>query len=343
MQSKQSGMNRVILLGLFIISLSLFTYQVALTRLYSAILSYHYVFLTTSFAILGVGIGSILAYRDRARLRNRIGTDPGKVMRYFNKGAFLLSCGLITVFLLIYVQPFVDSLFIYILLGIIPFVISGYLYAMLFKAWPAISGKLYFADLIGAGAGSVLTVSLLDSLGMFQTLIVICILPAAVALLLPTAHKKLRIAEWALPAILILCLFLPTQTVNRIETNFYALLNNTGKTYGEMARGGLEPEIIFSRWDSFARTDLIRLEAVSEVKFLTIDGAANAPMYVFDGDADNLDHFKGNNGFIPFVTGENTRSLIIGAGGGRGVLYALAAGSTHIAAVEINAASVEAV
>ncbi|HBR35300.1 MAG TPA: hypothetical protein DD734_11750, partial [Firmicutes bacterium] len=39
------------LVSVFLISISLFVYQVVLTRLYSAVLSYHYVFLTTSFAI----------------------------------------------------------------------------------------------------------------------------------------------------------------------------------------------------------------------------------------------------------------------------------------------------
>jgi len=342
MQDGKSNIDGRILLCLFIISLSLFTFQVTMTRLYSAILSYHYVFLTTSLAILGVGIGSVLAYWDKRRLKNIIGTGSGSVMRHFNRGSFVLSCGFIVVFLLIYVQPFVDSLMIYTILGFIPFVISGYLYALLFKAWSVFSGKLYFADLIGAGTGSIVIILLLDHMGMFKTVLLVCTLPLLSAFLLPVVNKKLKIAEYAVSLFLIAGLFLPGQTVGAIETNFYALLNNTGKTYGEMARSGLGPEIIFSRWDSFARTDLIELEDVPEVKFLTIDGAANAPMYAFDGDASNLDHFKRNNGYLPFTIGRTNSSLIIGAGGGRGVLYALAAAGTDIAVVEINAASVEA-
>ena len=73
-QSKR--LNITIMLSVFIISVSLFTYQIILTRLYSAILFHHYVFLTTSFAVLGVGVGSIFAYMDRVRLKKIAAAGP---------------------------------------------------------------------------------------------------------------------------------------------------------------------------------------------------------------------------------------------------------------------------
>ena len=344
LQNKKT--NTAILLSVFIISLSLFTYQIILTRLYSAILFHHYVFLTTSFAILGVGVGSIFAYMNRDRLKRIIGTDPAqpeKIMAQINKWSLILSCGFVCVFVLIYIQPFVDNLMVYIALGVIPFVISGYLFSVLFKMWSQISGKLYFADLIGAGAGSVVIVFLLDNFGMFTTAVLICLLPLIAALILPVANKKLRTAQYVIPALLVAAMFLPAQTANNVETNFYALLNNTGKTFGNMQRNGLSPQIVFSRWDSFARTDLIEIPSIPELKILTIDGSANAPMYAFDGNLEDMERFRVNTGYVPFAAGESGRTLIIGAGGGRGVLYALAAGSRDIVAVEINPASIEAV
>jgi predicted membrane-bound spermidine synthase len=345
MRNNAQTVNRAVLPCVLLISLSLFAYQVSLTRLYSAILSHHYVFFTTSFAILGVGIGSVVAYKHRIRLDRIIGADSlltRKLAISVNKWAFALSCAFACVFVLIYTQPFIDNLVIYIILGIIPFVFSGYFFSMLFRACPQISGKLYFADLAGAGAGSILIVLFLDHLGMFRTVVLICLLPLIAAAVLP-GGGKLKLVQYLLSAILAIGMFLPAQTVTMIETNFYALLNNTGKTYGEMQRSGLEPEIVFSRWDSFARTDLIEMEDMPQVRILTIDGSANAPMYAFDGNAGNLDHFKPNAGFIPFAIAESNDTLIIGAGGGRGVLYALAAGSQNISAVEINPASIEAV
>ena len=345
LKNKREKLNIGVLLSLFVISLSLFTYQVTLTRLYSAILSYHYVFLTTSFAVLGLGIGSIVAYRDRVRLNKVMGgnpVQPKEMMRQVNKGAFILSCAFSAVFILLYIQPFIDALAVYMLLGIIPFVISGYLYSILFKFWAKISGKLYFADLIGAGVGSVIIVFALDNLGMFQTVVLICVLPAVIPIISSIMQKKLDGVGFILPIFLLAAMFLPNQAVRDIEINFYALLNNSGKAFGEMQRSGLVPEIVFSRWDSFARTDLIKLGQVPEVKIITIDGSANAPMYVFDGNIDSLYVFKENTGYIPFAVGESAKTLVIGAGGGRGVLYALASGSEDIVAVEINPASIEA-
>lgn len=346
MQNRMSNGGGGVLFGVFILSVSLFTYQVALTRLYSAILSHHYVFLTTSFAILGVGVGSVLAYRDRARLGKIIGSDPApteKILEQVGLWSFILSGGFVLVFVLIYLQPFVDNLFIYIVLGIIPFVISGYLFSTLFRLLPQISGKLYFADMIGAGAGSAAIVFLLNGFGMYRTAVLICLLPLLVAnTFYSVACNKRKIAQLTATLLMAICVFLPAHTTSAIEQNFYALLNNEGKTFGEMQRAGHQPEIVFSRWDSFARTDLIRMPNIPELKILTIDGSANAPMYAFDGSPETLARFTVNTGYIPFEIGPSDRALIIGAGGGRGVLYALASGSTEIAAVEINPASIQA-
>ena len=343
---KKPNTTITILLSIFMISLALFTYQVALTRLYSAILSYHYVFLTTSVAILGLGIGSVWAYRERARVKGIFSADTvlqDKIMLLAHKCSFILSCGLIAVFALIFVQPFADSPMICIVLGIVPFVIAGYLYALLFKAWPQISGKLYFADLIGAGAGSIIIVALLNNMGMLKTVLLICLLPLAVTLILPTANKRLRAVKYAIAILLAVCLLMPMRYVNSIEANFYGAFGNAGKQYGDMKRAGLAPEIVFSRWNSFSRTDLIKVDTIPGEMYLIIDGGATAPMFEFDGNIHNLEKFKNDNGFIPFAVGDNEKTLLIGVGGGLDVLYALAAGSKDITAVEINTASIEAV
>lgn len=48
---------------IFFVSLSLFIYQTLLTRLFSAVLSYSFVFVVVSFAILGSGLGGILNHK----------------------------------------------------------------------------------------------------------------------------------------------------------------------------------------------------------------------------------------------------------------------------------------
>ena len=345
-EKSDRSMSVTVPISIFIVSLSLFTYQVTLTRLYSAILAYHYVFLTTSVAILGLGIGSVWAYQAKVNSNSTFGAGlllPAEMPLRINQWALLLSCGFVASFVLIYIRPFAGNLTICIVLGIIPFIISGYLYAMLFKAWPQASGKFYFADLIGGGLGSVLIVSLLNQAGMFKTVVLICLLPLTITFIHPLSNKMLKTVEYVIPILLAACLFLPMQTVNRIEIGFYSLFSDSAKEYGVFERAGLSPEIVFSKWDSFSRTDLMRLESVPDSMFLILDGGATAPMFEFDGDVRNLEKFKTDNGYIPFAVGDPDNVLLIGVGGGLDVLYALAAGVEHILAVEINTASIEAV
>jgi len=52
-----------LLLGaIFLISFSLITFEITLSRMLSVLLSYHYVFFVLSFALLGLGIGGIFVH-----------------------------------------------------------------------------------------------------------------------------------------------------------------------------------------------------------------------------------------------------------------------------------------
>lgn len=350
-EAKNTGSKITTLLSIFFLSVSLFVYQVVLTRLYSAVLSYHYVFLTTSFAILGLGVGSIFAYKLRKKNKKvsskeksakGLGTQDN-IMEQVNTGSIILAVSYIAVFTLNYLLPYVSGLLIYIILGTIPFLIGGYLFSILFTEFSKVSGRLYFADLIGSGAGSLAVIFLLDNAGMLRTIIIICAIAVVPALILPAKTKTVKAAGYILPVIFIAGLFLPGQYIRTIEKNFNGILNNPNKTFGSIQQSGLSPEIAFSKWNAFSRTDLIKISNEANEMILTIDGSANAPMFKFDGNVGSLEKFKVDTGFLPFTIGNNNKTLLIGPGGGRDVLYALAGGSKDITAVEINKSSIEAV
>ncbi|MGE5632385.1 MAG: hypothetical protein ACM3TR_15005 [Caulobacteraceae bacterium] len=201
------------------------------------------------------------------------------------KGSIILSGSYIVVFGLNYLLPKVSSLYIYIVLGTIPFLIGGYLYSVLFIEHSVISGKLYFADLIGSGAGSLVVILLLNNAGMFRTVVSLCIIALAPVLLLPAASIKTRVLGYVLTPILFTGFFLPGQYVSSIEKNYNGTLNNPDKTIGSLKESGMSPRIVFSEWNAFSRTDVIEIPERPGEMILTIDGAANAPMYKFNGDA----------------------------------------------------------
>jgi hypothetical protein len=55
----------VLLAGVYLVSLAVMVLEVTLTRLFSVVLYYHYVFIVVSFTILGLGTGAIAVHRLR--------------------------------------------------------------------------------------------------------------------------------------------------------------------------------------------------------------------------------------------------------------------------------------
>src|SRR6185436_7556352 len=56
--------------GVFLLSLSGLTFEIALTRIFSATLRYHFAFVAISTALLGWGLGGLLLHVLRGRIRS---------------------------------------------------------------------------------------------------------------------------------------------------------------------------------------------------------------------------------------------------------------------------------
>lgn len=341
-KTKLTELNRfkdrlLVLLSIFFVSISLFVYQVVLTRIYSTILWYHYVFLITSFAVCGLGIGSIIAYKQKKSKENRM------LLQSMCNVAVMLTIFYTVVLAAIYFLPFMNSVMIYTILGTLPFVMGGYFVSILFREFSGICNKLYFADLIGSGAGSIIVLSLLNYAGIFRTALVICLIATLAAVSLSLFIKSRRVVSFILLFIFAAGLFVPGGFINNVEKNFNPLKTNTKKTFGSFKKEGKSPEIVYTKWNAFSRTDVVKIPEIPNYMVITIDGAANAPMMKFDGNIESLEGYKEDTEFLPFAIGSNNKTLIIGPGGGRDILYALAGGSKDITAVEINTSSIDAV
>src|SRR5436305_9207546 len=67
--------EKTLLAGLALTSFAALLLELALTRLFSVVLFYHFAFLAISIALLGLGAGGVFAYVLKARL-NTIETRP---------------------------------------------------------------------------------------------------------------------------------------------------------------------------------------------------------------------------------------------------------------------------
>lgn len=145
----------------FSVSLVTLSTQLFLTQLLDLKTWNHVVYILISVSILGIGIGVNLSLlmRHHKDLEGRV----------FSYGPLLLALAIVLFpFLLIHMPltvVFVDilrnpryifDLLVNYLLILPPFTISGFLITFAFARYPDFIGRLYFYDLLGAGAGCIL-------------------------------------------------------------------------------------------------------------------------------------------------------------------------------------------
>ncbi|MCB0123111.1 MAG: hypothetical protein KDE58_12740, partial [Caldilineaceae bacterium] len=96
-----------------------------------------------------------------------------------------------------------------------------------------------------------------------------------------------------------------------------------------------DSRVVATRWDTFARTDLID-PGHNQPYELYLDGAAGSVMPPAAGHPALLRDI----GFFPFATEQPERVFVIGPGGGLDLWFGLQSGAQEIVAVEVNPASV---
>ena len=162
-------------IGIFLVTLSGLMFEIALTRIFSATIWYHFAFVAISVALLGWGVGGFALHLLRRRLafsRERAALST-----------FLYGLSLPLALWLIVRLPFhPDRLAWYFVFSLGPFFLAGVTLSMLFTLGRENAGRLYFADLLGASLGA-LTVTFLLALGGENAILAVSIAPLVAAAL----------------------------------------------------------------------------------------------------------------------------------------------------------------
>src|SRR5438270_13698134 len=141
--------------------------EIALTRLFSVVLFYHFAFLAISIALLGLGAGGVFAFVRRERLRNIKTAALGARATALSALAILVALEVVLhtpVSLNLGGGNFVRLTVIY-LFAAIPFFFTGLLFSTVFAREPHRIGNFYGADLMGGAAACMAVVLLLDFIG----------------------------------------------------------------------------------------------------------------------------------------------------------------------------------
>jgi hypothetical protein len=327
---------------IFLVSLAGLLLEVGYTRIVSFKLYYYYVYLVLGLALLGIGSGGIFVVVF-PRLRRaatdaviawcgilgaavigigyfvvaRIPIDTVSIWDYGTKGSFKNVAILGTVCFTLFAS--------FVGLGIIVSTILG-------RGGDRV-GRLYFADLIGAGLGCLLAIPLIVSLGPPQVVMLAGLIFAVVGLVMAPSGVALRVIGAVVSVALL---------VGAIGFEVPDVRPETSKATPDHAAA--------SDWGPVFRVDAVQLPDLSKpgspplpFQSLWHDGTFGSIIPKFDGNAAAVTRFDDDPRSLPFGTlgAPPDHTLIIGSAGGNEIVAALHYKSKRIDGVELNPVTVD--
>ena len=289
--------------------------EIGLTRLFSVLFFPPAVFGILSLAIFGIGLGAALVLGPAGW------REPRRVPLYLGLAGF-------SVVIITAVSTIPTLQLTLFALVVLPYLFIGMALTTLFSNTPQRSPKLYLADLVGAGLGAILAVPLLNWSGGLNGVLVTAVMLAAAGWVL-TERTSVALAIFITLPVLFLTSNLLVSWL-QIDMSRLPAEKPIDESLNEAS------VVVDSRWDAFARTDLVDPGDGSPYR-IYMDGAAGSVM----PPAVNNDFLVRDIGFFPFATEQPERVFLIGPGGGLDVWFALQGGATEIVGVEVNPASVD--
>jgi hypothetical protein len=343
-----------LLASLFILSLGVLLFELTLTRMFSIILWYNYAFMAISVAFFGLGIGALLIHILKNRMRRE--DLPKKIIQ--STIAFAVSLPIFLFVIGHLIPPSISFIYLFFLASSIPFFFAGLSMALIYLAMPSQITKLYFIDLAGASAATLILDPLIRGLGAESVLLVIGLfgtLPAVIAygsLLFYQRQREIsnRFITEKKPAAygFIVLFFSAVLLAANLHSNILAIQPGESKGLRYLSSGYND---ISTKWNSFSRIDVVKHTGdISKTGFrdlasILIDADALTPILKWNGSFSDRQWLKGYMDYMPYEISKmnNTRTLVIGSGGGEDILVALSAGSKNVTAVELNPLIVSAV
>lgn len=310
----------MIYVGVALTTLATLLLELSLTRIFSVIFYYHFAFLAISIALFGLGAGGVFSYvvgGMRGSLYAKLGwLSAANAIVVVASLVFLLTrqAGMST--------PMLAAVYV---ASALPFFFAGAIVSLVISETIERVNRVYFFDLLGAAAGCLLLVPLLNTFGGPNTVIVVAMLFASASAIWFSLDRRPRgrIAGVALGLALMAAL------VVNARAPFIDVKYAKGQT--------LEREK-YVKWNSFSRIALAPEPGSTRTAIvIDADAATGIPEFDFDrlSDKDREDLLFQGPG-LPYVLRPGAKTLIIGPGGGWDVSRALASGSKDITGVEIN-------
>ncbi|HBG05687.1 MAG: hypothetical protein A2075_09630 [Geobacteraceae bacterium GWC2_58_44] len=328
-------------LAIFLCSLASLAFEVALTRIFSISLWYHFAFMIISIAMLGLAASGVaLALYPRLKRIERVGSY-----------CLLLGVAIPLSYLLVNQVPFdpvrlawdrtqILHLGLFYLILAVPFFCTGLVIATAFTVQSGRAGLLYGADLLGAGLGSLGVLLLLSILAPERVVFLLCLAPLAAAFF--SGGPRLRVAALLLACFALLLLARqPEFAALRISP--YKGMPSALRFPG--ARALKSYDTPFARIDTFESPavrfapglSLSYLESLPRQIGIAVDGGDVSAVTASDRQkAPEFLEFL--PAALPYAIGSRNKVLVLDPRGGLQVLLARRFGAAEIDKVEGNPA-----
>ena len=323
--------RKLLFAGIFLTSLSGLVMEIAITRIFSAAIWYHFAFVAVSVALLGLG-SSGLFVQHRIKIIKEDWPVDMTVAATIGITLFVP----IALFTMHALASHVIYLPLFMFLFTIPFFFIGIVISTAFNSFAAIAGRLYAADLIGASFGALAVIILLSTLGGENTALTVGLVSAVAAIIFSftsKSKKKIIISMAFVGFAASLLLINGITQIFSIQTDPHA--KKDLPIYLKEHPGA---HIVKTEWNSFSRIDVVEGgQGNGDIAAkIFIDGGAGTNIISWDGDPGSRIDLSEWMQYLPFRMIDNPKVLVIGSGGGRDVVAALVSGSKDVTSVEIN-------
>ena len=344
--------------GVFLIAMATLVIEVLLTRITSVVAWYHLAFFVISLAMLGMTAGAVVVFVRPKWFRDE------DITRRLVQGSGLLAILMplgVWAALQIPLEPITSAASFAETLGYgtalaVPFTVSGVVLTLALTRAGMPPGIVYGVDLVGAAAGCVAVIPLLDLVDAPSGILIASGLSAASGYAF-ARRDKAAVSSGQMRALLALTVLLVGGGIGNAATD-------GGLVYPRYVKGFEDVRSIhaFREWNTYSRVtvdDSIKVppalwapsrklppELAQPIpqRFVKIDGAAGTMMAGLDtnpnddtpGDPDMHGYLAWDVTSFAHLLRPRGPAAVIGVGGGRDVLEAVRVGHEKVVGVELN-------
>lgn len=351
MSIKFKTINFYAFAAVFLISFSMLTFEILLTRIISLRLFFHFAFLVVSNCLLGIGAsGSMISILQNTLVKRE------RFWIWIFSLLYMFSLVAIYFFILNYdMEPnvYFSSLkeilnfSVFNLLLSTPFFFAGSVIGLVLAFNSERVNKIYSLDLLGAGLGAFFCPIFLMTTGAGGTFIFLTLLALAGAMVAtPPVYNRIIIVPGLLFALFGL-LILPSLDdwfpVPTGKNNIFITENISLK---------LGKRVAYSKWSAISRIDVIDVDkdkriiygvgkkqhnvSLPEEKFILQDASAGTYISNFSQNPEALEILKYSIYSAAVMLKDKPRVFIIGVGGANDVWAAKINNAVYIKGIEIN-------